>query len=186
MTIEEMFSHIADNMIKGLMVHSQLVDYFGFLGFEGYQKCHLYHYFDEAKNFKNLGNYYLKHYNKLLAEDCIDNPNIIPNDWIKYTRQQVSGAVRKTALQAGIEKWVKWEKDTKKLYEQYYNSMISIGEIAAAVELKKIIEDVDYELAGAEQELLELQAIDFSVIDVMMYQDNMKKKYSKKLKEIEL
>ena len=47
MTIEEMFSHIADNMIKGLMVHSQLVDYFGFLGFEGYQKCHLYHYFDD-------------------------------------------------------------------------------------------------------------------------------------------
>ena len=74
MTIEEMFNHIGNNMIKGLMVHSQLVDYFGFLGFEGYQKCHLYHYFDEAKNFKDLGDYYLKHYNRLLAEDRIDNP----------------------------------------------------------------------------------------------------------------
>ena len=64
--------------------------------------------------------------------------------------------------------------------------MISIGEVAAASELKKIIEDVDYELAGAEQELLELTAISFNLNDVMMYQDDMKKKYSKKLKEIEL
>lgn len=186
MTIEEMFNHIGNNMIKGLMVHSQLVDYFGFLGFEGYQKCHLYHYFDEAKNFKDLGNYYLKHYNRLLVEDRIDNPNIIPNDQIQYNRQQVTNQIRQTALQAGIETQVEQERGTKKKYEQYYNAMISIGEIAAASALKKIIEDVDYELAGAEQELLELTAISFNLNDVMMYQNDMKKKYSKKLKEIEL
>lgn len=186
MTVEEIFSQVSQNMVKGLMIHSQLADYFGFLGFEGYQKCHLYHYFEESKNYKDLGNYYLKHFNKLLAEDHIDNPNIIPNDWVQYSRQQVNSKIRQNALQAGLEKWVNWEKDTKGLYQQLYNTLISLGEIAAADELNKIIKDVDYELAGAEQELLELNAINFSVVDVMMYQDDMTKRYTKKLKEIEL
>ena len=186
MTIEEIFNQISYHMIEGLMIHSQLTDYFGFLGFEGYQQCHLYHYFEESSNYKKLGNYLLKHCNRLLAEDRIANPNIIPADWVQYYRQQVTNTVRKTALQSGIEKWVNWEKETKKLYEKFYNELIAGTEVGAAKELAKYIKDVDYELAEAEQELLKLQSIDFSITDVMLEQKDIKKEYSKKLKEIKL
>jgi hypothetical protein len=80
MTIEEVFSGIGQRMVEGLMTHSQLADYFGFLGLEGYQQCHLYHYFDENCNYKKISNYYLKHYNKLLIDMPFKNPNVIPAD----------------------------------------------------------------------------------------------------------
>ena len=35
MTVEEIFSDLSKHMIEGLMAHSQLSDYFGFLGLEG-------------------------------------------------------------------------------------------------------------------------------------------------------
>lgn len=46
--------------------------------------------------------------------------------------------------------------------------------------------DVDYELAEAEQFYITLSAIDFSIKDIMMEQDKEKKRYKKKIKEIEL
>ena len=64
MTINEIFSQLSQHMIKGLMMHTQLSDYFNFLGLKGYSQCHKYHYFEENNNYKQLCDYYLNHYNK--------------------------------------------------------------------------------------------------------------------------
>lgn len=186
MTLEEIFSQIAQHMVVGLMVHSQLNDYFNFLGLKGYSKCHEYHYFEENSNYKKICNYYITHYNKLVLDQPFKNPGIIPTNWLNYTRQDVSIDIRKTATKNGFDKWIQWEKDTKKLYEQYYKELIALNEEAAAFELKKYIIDVDYELAEAEQQLLFLNAMDFSMPDIIVEQDKIYQDYIDKLKEIEL
>lgn len=186
MTIEEIFSQLSAHMIEGLMVHSQMADYYGFLGLEGYQKCHKYHYFEENCNYKKLGNYYLKHYNKIIPDMPFKNPDIIPDSWFNYKRQDVNAVTRKNAIQIGMEKWVDWEKQTKNLYESLYQELINLNEIAAANELRFYIEDVDYELAFAEQLLLKLTAMDYDIVYIMDVQDDLLKEHEKKLGEINL
>ena len=186
MTIDEIFSQLSEHMIEGLMIHSQLSDYFGFIGLDGYQICHKYHYFIENANYKKLGNYYLHHYNKLIMETPFKNPNIIPESWYQYTRFDVNATTRKNAIQVGIEHWVTWENDTKKLYEMLYRELIKLNEVAAAKELCEYIEDVDKELSEACQKHIELTAIDYNISDIIMEQEEYKKKYKKKLKEINL
>lgn len=186
MKVDEIFAHVSQHMIEGLMTHSQMADYFGFLGLEGYQQCHLYHFYEENNNYKQISKYYLKHYSKIILEMPFKNPNIVPEDWWQYTREQVTPPIRRNAIQAGFEKWVEWEKSTKKIYEQYYNDLINIGEVAAAAELQKYIIDVDYELAEATQYNITLSAIDYNIEDIMMEQEKKKKEYCKKIKEIEL
>ena len=68
MTVDQIFSEVSAHMIEGLMIHSQLSDYFNFLGLKGYAKCHKYHFFEESCNYKKLSWYYLTHYNKIIAE----------------------------------------------------------------------------------------------------------------------
>lgn len=186
MTVEEVFSEIVSHMIEGLMVHSQMTDYFGFLGLKGYQECHKYHYLEESLNYKKIGKYFLEHFNKIPMEKAIPNPQVVPSNWYQYTRQDVSNETKKNSIQTGIEKWVKWEKDTKKLYERLYKELCTIGEQAAAAELKKYIIDVDYELAEAYQIHIELVTIDYNLSDIIMEQDTIFKKYCKKIKETEL
>lgn len=186
MTVEEVFSQLAAHMIEGLMVHSQMSDYFGFLGLEGYQECHKYHYFEENANYRKLNKYYLYHYNKLISEIPFNNPNVIPESWYKYTRQDVNATTRKNAIQSGMDRWVQWETETKTLYEHMYNELIAEGEVAAAEELSKYIYDVDEELADAIQKDLELKAIDFDITLIMDKQKDKYKEYKKKLKEIDL
>lgn len=186
MTVAEIFGQISQRMVEGLMTHSQLADYFGFLGLEGYQQCHIYHFYEENNNYKKIGKYYLKHYDKILPDMPFKNPKIVPEDWLQYTREQVNEQVRKSATQTGFERWVNWEKSTKKMYEQSYINLFNLGEIAAAAELKKYIIDVDYELAEATQYYITLSAIDYSIKDIMLEQEKKRKEYCKKVKEIEL
>ena len=207
MQTNEIFGQVSNRMIEGLMTHSQLADYFGFIGLEGFQHCHLYHFFEENCNYKKIAQYYLKHYSKILIEKPFKNPNIIPQDWWQYTiliekpfknpniipqdwwqytREQVNNEVRKNAIQIGFEKWVNWEKETKKFYESHYQNLVRENEIASAEELSKYIIDVDYELAEAEQIQIKLKGMDYSVLDIMLEQEDIKKRYEKKMKEIKI
>ena len=119
-------------------------------------------------------------------EKSIPNPQVVPSNWYQHTRQDVSNETKKVSIQTGIEKWVQWEKDTKKLYERLYKELFTLGEQAAAAELEKYIIDVDYELAEASQLHIELVTIDYNLSDIIMEQDTILKKYCKKIKEIEL
>lgn len=186
MTVEEIFSQIAQHMVEGLMFHSQLSDFYGFLGLDGYEECHKYHYFIENKNYKKIANYYLHHYNKLILEKPFNNPSVIPEPWYRYTRQDVDSSVKKGSIQTGVEKWVNWEKQTKALYEQMYQALMDLDEIAGAIELKEYIKDVDDELAEACQKHIELKSIEFNLDDIIPKQEEIHKKYKKKLKEMDL
>ena len=44
MTIDEIFAELGAHMIKGLMIHNQMMVYYDFLYLPGYSKCHEYHY----------------------------------------------------------------------------------------------------------------------------------------------
>lgn len=184
MIIEEIFSQIGQHMIEGLMIHSQMADYYAFLGFMGFSKCHEYHFFEENLNYKKLANYYMNHYHKLLLERRFNNPNIIPEGWYQHTRGDVSLETKKAYIEAGFKKWIDWERQTKTFYQQQYQALVNLGEIAGALEVAKYIQDVSDELAQAEIKHLEYTGMQYSLTDIILEQDKLYKKYSKQLKGI--
>lgn len=184
MTVDEIFSKISQHMVEGLMIHSQMSDYYNFLGLEGYYKCHLYRYHRESNEYKELNDYYIKNYNKLIPEAQNSNPNVIPADWFKYNRSQVDVATRKAAIQAGFKKWVDWEYSTKILLQQMYQELTAIGEIAGAIKIKEMLKDVSEEYKIAYQEMIEVKAIDYDMGVIMDKQDALTDSYCKKIKKL--
>lgn len=184
MTVEEIYKELAEHMIKGLMIHDQLADYYDFLGLKGYRKCHEYHYLDEACNYRKLCKYFVNHHNKLIHIDEIDNPEVIPESWYKYTRQDVDSNTKKNAVKTGLRIWVEWERDTKELYEQMYKELIDINEVASACIIKCFVEDVDHELEKAEKYQLYKEAVDYSLSHIIGEQEDKCKKYERKLEEL--
>lgn len=182
MTVEEIFAQLGQHMIKGLMVHTQLADYFCFLGLKGYFKCHEYHYFKESKNYRSLTEFYLCYYNKFITDSHVANPQIIPESWYRYTRQQVDSSTRKTGVVNGFEKWVNWETETLSLYQNMYKELLNLGEIVAAEEVLTYLVETSEELAAARQKQLELKEIDYDIGDIMMEQNELYEKYENKIK----
>lgn len=181
MTCEEIFTKLSEHMIKGLMVHEQLANYYEFLNLPGYSRCHEYHFMKESCSYRKLCRYYIDHYNKLIPETEFDNPEVIPASWYSHERKDVDASTKKNAIKTGLEKWVEWETDTKKLYSDMYKEMIENGSVASAKFLCEYIEDVDHELKKATEYWLSKEAIGYDLAVITDEQKPKKEKYKAKM-----
>lgn len=163
MTAIEIFSELSAHMIKGLMFHSQMADYYMFLGLPKYSRCHEEHYEEESRNWRKLCRHFVKHYDKLIPETPIDSPDTIPTSWYNYSRQDVDNNTKMKAIKVGLEKWITWETETKQLYEHMFEELFTQHEIALAMFIKCYIKDVDDELAKAKQYQLNKAAFDYDM-----------------------
>lgn len=184
MTPEEIFSQIIEHMIKGLMVHEQLANYYDFLGLQGYKKCHEYHFFEESKTYRKMYHYYIKKYNRLLPETRFENPEVIPKSWLNYYRQDVDMKTKKNAIEIGLNEWIQWETDTTTLYQRLYKELMDCGEVAAAAMLQKVICDVEEELQTVEKYQLNKISMNYDMTEIIGEQKAIHKKYCCKIKEV--
>ena len=177
MTVEEIFTKLAAHMKEGTMYHCTFMKGYDFLGLYGFSKCHEYHYLEETKEYCELLHYYSSRYHKIILLQDIPKPDIIPNDWYKYTTMDVDANTRRNAVKIMMEKWVEWERATKKLYQEMFKELCEINEIAAADKVKCYIYDVDEELKHAEKKLIKLESIGYDAVTIIDWQQPMYKKY---------
>lgn len=181
MTVDEIFKNLATHMVKGFMTHEELANYYDFLALKGFKQCHEYHYLEEFKGYRKLYHYYTEHFNKILKTDPVDQINIIPSSWYNHTRYDVDINLKRESVKSGYEIWIKWEKETKHLYEQMYKELININQVAAAKFLGKYVCDVTKELKNAENGYLKHIALDFKIQPIIDEQSKLYHKYKKKI-----
>lgn len=184
MTTEEIFTNLCTHMIKGLMFHEQLSHYYHFLNLEGYKCCHEYHYLCETLSHIKLQRFYINHYDKLIPEERISGPEVIPSLWYKSSRGDVDTTTRKGAVRAGVEKWLEWEEDTHKCYLDAYLQLKELNETAAMHFVKELLIDVEEEIQTAKKKLLDLSTVDFSISYIAGQQEGLYKKYKEEKKKI--
>lgn len=184
MTVDEIYSKLAQHMTEGIMLHEQLANYYDFLGLRGYKRCHEYHFLKEICSYRSLCRYYINHHNTLIPYLPVKSPKIIPENWQKFTRQDVDAATKKNAVKNGFTVWESWERETKKLYEQMYKELTELDEIAFAEEIRKFVLDSDKELKNAEREALRLKAMDFDMPTIICEQKEIHDRYKKKEEKV--
>lgn len=181
MTVDEIFTTLASHMIEGMMIHDAFTKAYDFLGLYGFAKCHEYHHIDETRGYQYLLHYHSTRYHKLLPINSIPQPDIIPQTWYKYATMAVDTNTKRQATKDMMNKWVKWEQDTKTLYQQMYKELCELGEVAAANEIKCYICAVDEELKHAEKKMIQLESVDYNINTIISWQQPLYKKFKKKL-----
>lgn len=181
MTIEEIFSKLAEHMLEGIMFHEQVANCYGFLTLPGYKKCHEYHYYCEIRNYRHLYNYVLSHCNKLIKVNIVPAEDIINSSFYKYTRQEIDINTKRTTVRDIIKKWVTWEEETKGLLEACYKELYEAGEVAACFKIGCFIKDVEKELKCAVNKQIKLEATGYDIGSIVGEQDELHDKYKCKL-----
>lgn len=171
MTCDEVFKKIINHMVEGLMVHEELSNYYLFLGLPKYAKCHEKHYFFENKTYKKFYNYYITTYNKLIPNIKVSVPEVIPQSWYQYVRQDVDMKTKQTAVKAGLEKWVEWEQDTYVLYQEMYKELIALNKVHDAIIVKELICDVKEELDNITQYHLNKLSTNYDMVYIIEEQE---------------
>ena len=173
MTVEEVFSKLISHMLEGSMYHEEMMKAYCFLGLQGYAKQQKHRFDEEIDNYNKLVKYYMTHYYRLVPTEKLTQPELIPNSWYKYSSQAVDVGTKRNAIKELMIKWVEWEKDTKKLYEEMYLELTNLREVAAAIRVEKLIKDVDKELSEAQQQLLYLETIGYDMTLIVDWQEKM-------------
>lgn len=170
MSVEEIFADIIAHSTEGMMFHDQLAEYFEFIGLSGFASEQQMRLSEETAEHMRITRYFIDHYNTLPQEQELKNPAVIPSGWYGYKRQDVDSATRRNGVAEGFSRWIEWEKSTKELYEEKAKSLLDMGAVAGAIVVGKLASDVNDELATAEQEKLELEAMNYDLAGIIELQ----------------
>lgn len=183
-SIKELYGTVNKRQITALMFHDEMADLFDFLGLKGFKRMHEFQYLSESVGHRLLKRYYLNHHGMLLPDDGVTPVDVIPDDWYKYTRMDVTPAVRKQAVQKAMEQYKQWETDTKALYETCASYLLAWRNIADYEELCCYIKDVDEELKCLERLYIELQAVEYDMTYIETLQEEYHDRYKEKTKKV--
>lgn len=170
----EIFAIINARLLTALMFHDQMADYFRFLSLDGLSELHEKQCIEEAQERRKLRKCYMKRHNRLIEDLNVSNPKAIPEDWIKYTRMDVSSQVRTQSIQTALKKYQDWEEGSLELYGKCSTLLGVMNCDADKRDIDNLISDVDEELKHLYEIILAFKSVNYDVTFVMEYQKNLK------------
>lgn len=175
MSVEEIFSKIANHLAIGLLFHNQLISVYGFLNLKGYQQQQQRQYFEECHNYLDLKQFYFNQYGKMIQEDEeIKRPKLIPGNWYKYTKSEVDTSTKRTTIRDMFKQWIKWEEDTKLLLSNCYFQLMELKQICGANKILNMLSQVNQELSRARKQQIDLQTIGYDIVYIVDNQNKIK------------
>lgn len=171
MTKEEIFAGISAHQIKGVMMHAQMSECFGFLNLHGWKKLHKHRMREELKDYCRVRAFYICEYGVLLQDKKVEDPEVIPASWHGKAHSDVDTSAKRRAVRDKVRQWADWEKETKKLYESYYTQLGYLSDTAAMRMLCDMIHETSKEVKTTEKMLLELEDVDYDMCAIYQMQD---------------
>lgn len=183
-TVEEIYAEINARMIAALMLHSQMSDYFDFLGLRGYKRLHEYQYVSEGKERCELNRYYINHHNRMIPDRYEGSVQMIPEGWKNANRISVGKSTKQKAVEDGFNEYRQWESDTKALYEKYAVTLRDNGHISDALRVEMLVDDVDGELKCLERMLVDLISAGYDMVYIVESQNSIHDRYKRKTAKV--
>ena len=177
MTIEEIYENLTQRMLTGVMFHSDMIDYYRFLGLDGYAKFHEHRMIEESVAYRETKRKYLQSKNKLVHKVWTADLNVIPDGWYQHTRQDVDTATIKNGIKDGLEKWIVHETETLRIYSDLSRELRELGEVELAICVEKSVKEVSEELAKARKYHLNKEHIGYDLPTIVSEQKYLCEKY---------
>lgn len=181
-SVDDVFAEINARQIAALMMHDQMADYFDFLGLSGYKRLHLYQYFAESKEHRDVAHYYINHHGKLIPDRFEGNVQMIPESWRSANRMSVGKSTKQKAVEDGFSVYLGWEQATKDVYQKYATALREQGYVADAIFVDRLVEDVDNELERLERIITDLITSGYDPVYIVESQKELHDKYKKKMR----
>lgn len=181
-SVDDVFAEINARQIAALMMHDQMADYFDFLGLSGYKRLHLYQYFAESKERRDVAHYYINHHGKLIPDRFEGNVQMIPESWRSANRMSVGKSTKQKAVEDGFSVYLGWEQATKDVYQKYATALREKGHVADAIFVDRLVEDVDNELERLERIITDLITSGYDPVYILESQKELHEEYKKKMR----
>lgn len=163
MTVHEIFTSLNNRMVGAMMIHTQLTQLFTFIDLLPDARRQEQQLQEESHGMMELNKYYAQHYHLLSIADNPPQIDILDLGLFKKSSKDLSSEDIVYLIQYGMNQWLEWEHQSKVIYEDAYNSLIDLSEVAAAEFIMRYVRDVDQELKDVESLYKVRKAIDWDL-----------------------
>lgn len=170
--------------LEGVMFHHSMVEYFEFLTLPGFAELQRYRFDSELSEYKALHKWFIEEFN-VLPQTNAETQNVVPKDWYKYNRYDVTIVNRQHGVKDGFAEWIKWEESTRKIFAEIYSKLLGVaGWMPLAIHIAPLVEDVSNEIADAEEIAFLFAGMNYDMPTIISMQNEFYQKYHKKRKHI--
>lgn len=167
MAHQQVYTLLLERHVQGMMAHSQLADYYSFLGLQGFKRMHERLFKCNAKVYRKMSRFYVAEFYTLPEAGAVESINVVPGVWQGVKRTSVTSDAKRKAVRDCIGIWSDWEAGTHTLLSQAYRELLEDGDVAAAMELGREIDRQDKETRRAYSLRCKLESTDYDMGHVM-------------------
>lgn len=113
-------------------------------------------------------------------------PQVIPPDWVQYSRFDVTPQIRKQAVEKAFKDYKDWEMETLELYSQYSRTLAESGMLADSSMVADLVVEVSEELKDLDWRILQLKSLSYDPTEIMRLQEDIHHRYKKKMSKLDL
>jgi len=151
MTLHEIYTALGNRMVGAMMIHSQLIQIFAFVDLLPDMRKQENQLQEETHGYSELCKYYIQHHHDILVANNPPQIDILDMPLLDKSTDDLTSEDKMRLIQYGMNEWIKWEKQSKILYEDSYRNLVDISEVASAEFITRFVRDVDLELKEAER-----------------------------------
>lgn len=166
----EIYAEVDRHMTAALMFHSEMSDYFNFLGLHGFKRAHELQYFEESIWKRKLHKKVLDLHNKLIPIRGHEKPEVIPVEWYGYTRLDVDDNILAKFVRQAVKQYKEWEEKTKTFYESVCCVFLEKGWLADYNLMMCYLDNVQHELKKIYRLCEELNGTGYDVLYIVEIQ----------------
>lgn len=150
MTVHEIFTTLANRMVGAIMLHTQLTELYVFIDLIPDARKQESQLLDETHGYCELNKHYIQHHHNFLFADNPPQVELLNLPVFKKESFELTPEDKARLIQYGMDEWIKWEQESKVIYEDAYRNLTDISEVASADFILKYVNDVNRELKDAE------------------------------------
>lgn len=181
--MEELYAMVDECMCRGLEFHSQLADFFCFLGLQGFKRMAEYQFMKECAEKRKMHRRYIDMHCRVLPVQQIEPVQLIPKEWSRYTTEDVDESVIPKYVKMGLKEWHEWEKEYKAVLEDVCDQMQRIGAHADCEYIKELVTGAEKECKKIMRLSEKLNGTGYDAKAVHQMQDKYHEKYKKKYED---
>lgn len=173
----QLMSKINDNYHMAVAVHRELADVFWFSYLSGYALWNEYQYIDESMTQRKIKRYITSTYHEFMPDKLPRNANIAEPLLSGKNRKKLKMDDTWKIAKEAFRIYQEWEESTLQEYQRIATELFTSGEISTFNFVGEIIKDVKAELVYVTDKVIELNAMDWDMSQIVGEQDTYVERY---------
>ena len=170
--IRNIMKETYDHIMNGVIMHSNMVDFYDFLHLKGFRKWQEHNVEEEFCHVTEIQHHFIKRHHMMIPpyEEHFTS-GVIPTSWYDHSAIEVTKDDIVREVKRSLHEYLDWERKTQIFLKEKTKELIELDAFAEYMDLRELEENVACEIHYLENLIIELESVGYDSIYIQRLQE---------------